>query len=163
MAAFPRGSGDAVHRRVAGITRFEEIIAWQLCSELKAQVLGFARRPALRRDMDLCRQLRKSSRASPALIAEGFGRFRPREFARFVEMAIASEDETRNHLRDAAEAGHITVEEFRSAWHIAYRARRAASAFHAYLRNCDPPPNGNNPPPPHRGHPPRHRRKRRKR
>lgn len=120
--------------------RFEELIAWQLCYELKMRVLELTSRPNVRRDSDFCRQIRKSSRSSPALIAEGFGRFRPRDFARFIEMAIASLDETRNHLRDAADSKYITVEEFRLHWHLSHRARRASSALHAYLRHCKAPP-----------------------
>ena len=119
--------------------RFEDLVAWQLCYQLKERVSEFTSRPAVGRQPELCRQIRRSSRSSAALIAEGFGRFRPKDFARFLEMAIGSLDETRNHLRDAADCRCITVEEFKALWHLSYRARRACSSLHAYLRTCKSP------------------------
>jgi hypothetical protein len=39
-------------------------------------------------------------RSAPRNIAEGFGRYDPREFARYLRIARASLMETRNHLND---------------------------------------------------------------
>jgi four helix bundle protein len=41
-------------------------------------------------------------------IAEGFGRFNPADFARFVVMARSSLMESQNHLRDAVDKRYIT-------------------------------------------------------
>ena len=43
----------------------------------------------------------------PAHVAEGFGRFAPADFARFVVMARASLLESQNHLIDAVDRGYI--------------------------------------------------------
>jgi four helix bundle protein len=86
-----------------------------------------------------CRQIRRSSRSTPANIAEGFRRFRPRDFARFLAIAKASLGETQNHLREGLQATHLTVEEFSALWSLSWRAMIAISRLHSYLRNCDDP------------------------
>ena len=70
--------------RMAGARRVEDLICWQLSSELKFRILAVARRAAWKAEQDLRRQIRKSCRSSPALIAEGFGRLPLRGNARFV-------------------------------------------------------------------------------
>jgi four helix bundle protein len=47
------------------------------------------------------------SASAPRNIAEGFGRFRPRDSARFYEIARASLIETRNHLIDGRDRGYL--------------------------------------------------------
>jgi four helix bundle protein len=95
-----------------------------LAEELKDRVFKILERPPVTKDTDFCWQIRKSARAAPAMIAEGFGRFRHKEFARYVEMANGVVHETRNHLRDGAERGHLTVDEFRERWRLCYRHDR---------------------------------------
>ena len=122
---------------MAGARRVEDLICWQLSSELKFRILAIARRAAWKAEQDLRRQIRKSCRSSPALIAEGFGRFRPRDNARFVEMSLASQQETRDHLRDAAHSRLLSIEEFVALWHLLQRALKATYRYHRYLRNCN--------------------------
>ena len=50
-------------------------------------------------------------RRAPANIAEGFGRFSPREFARFLRIARGSLLETRNHVLKAKANGYVTDED----------------------------------------------------
>jgi four helix bundle protein len=52
-------------------------------------------------------QIRDSSSSAPSNIAEGFGRFRPGDFARFLEFAVASLKETQNHLIDGRDRGYL--------------------------------------------------------
>jgi four helix bundle protein len=125
---------------MAGVRRHEELFAWQLSEELKLGILKVLARPAVARDYDFCRQIRKSARATPALIAEGFGRFRRAEFARYLEFALGELAETRNHLRDGTQCGHFTIDEFRTLWRICYRAKLASTGLLVYLKNNREPP-----------------------
>ena len=112
---------------MGGARTHEQLVAWQLATELKVQVLEFTSRPKVAKDTDFCRQTRRSSRSTPANIAEGFRRFRPRDFARFLAIAKASLGETQNHLREGLQANHLTVEEFNALWSLSWRAMIAIS------------------------------------
>jgi four helix bundle protein len=58
-------------------------------------------------DRKFCEPLRDAVRSPPRNIAEGFGRYNPGEFVQFMDVAIASLDETDNHLRDGVESGYF--------------------------------------------------------
>ena len=51
-------------------------------------------------------------------------------------MALGELAETRNHLRDGAQSGHIGIDELRSLWHLTRRARLACDALVKYLTRC---------------------------
>ena len=91
---------------------FREIVAWQRARELKLRVDELLKRPAFRSKYKFCDQLSDSARSAPRNIAEGFGRFGNKEFARFARIAKGSELEVLNHLIDAHDQGLITKEEF---------------------------------------------------
>jgi four helix bundle protein len=114
--------------------KFEELICWQLADELKVRILRIIAKPSVSRDVDFCRQIRKASRAVPALIAEGFGRWGDREFARYLQLALGELAETRNHLRDGAQSGHVPIDEYRELWRLCYRVQRASSALLSVVR-----------------------------
>jgi len=90
-----------------GAHDFRDLVAWQLSYELKCEVFAFTKTGPAARDFDYCDQVRDSSASAPRNIAEGFGRFRPREFARFLEFARASLAETQNHLIDGRDRGYL--------------------------------------------------------
>jgi four helix bundle protein len=77
---------------------FTELVAWQLAEELDRFMSD-----------------------APRNIAEGFGRFAPKEFAQFLRIAIGSEHETRNHILKAAVLGAITEAERDAAIRLSTR------------------------------------------
>ena len=91
-----------------GFQRFTDIRAWKASRVYKRAVYRVTEAGALDGDRDLRRQLEEAVKGPPAHIAEGFGRFSPLDFARFVRMARASLIESQNHLTDAVDAGFIT-------------------------------------------------------
>ena len=91
---------------------FRDIVAWQRARELKLRVDQLAQRPAVKTRFKFRDQLEDAARSAPSNIAEGFGRFGNKEFARFARIAKASELEVLNHLIDAQDQGLITEEEF---------------------------------------------------
>jgi four helix bundle protein len=125
----------AIPVTMAGVFRHEDLVAWQLSRELRVKVLSALRKSGAARDPDFCRQIRKSSRSAPALIAEGFGRFRPKDFARYLRMAAAELAETANHLLDGVESGYFKPHEYPEYRRLAYRASRAVAALIQYLES----------------------------
>ena len=116
------------------------------------------RRPELRNDVDLWKQLRKTVRGPCPNIAEGFSRFWPRDFANYVRIAKASLTEYIDHMKEAQACGYTTPSETAELIVLARRARGAASGLIRYLDSAKPPTAT---PPPHRQRQSRPRRSRR--
>jgi four helix bundle protein len=53
------------------VTRFQDFAAWQLSRELERRVFAFTAISPANRDLDFCRQARKSSSSPARNIAEG--------------------------------------------------------------------------------------------
>jgi four helix bundle protein len=117
-----------------GAHRFEDLECWKLANALKLEVYAVIDRPEVRRDFSFCEQIRESASSGPANIAEGFGRFRPLDFARFLEFAKGSLSETSNHLLDARDRRHLSAEEAARLRELADEAARATTGLIAYLR-----------------------------
>ena len=98
---------------MAGWKDFGEIVAWQRAETVKLRVYELLQRPQVKRDFRFVDQLRDAARSAPANIAEGFGRFGNKEFARFARIARGSEQEVLNHLIDARDQRLITDEELK--------------------------------------------------
>jgi carbamoyl-phosphate synthase large subunit len=81
------------------IRSHKDIIAWQLCEELADLILEITATGPAAKDFELRDQIRRSSGGPGPMIAEGFGRFGPREFARYLTMAIGSLRETDTWLQ----------------------------------------------------------------
>ena len=94
-----------------GIKRFTDLRAWQACVVYKRAVYHLCLQEPLASDWKRRGQLEDAVWGPPGHVAEGFGRFNPADFARFVVMARASLMESQNHLLDAVDRGYITDEQ----------------------------------------------------
>jgi hypothetical protein len=81
-----------------GAKTFQELAAWQLAAELRDQVIAAIEKPPLCHHRKLCDQLERAVEHAPGDIAEGFGRYYPREFARYLGIARSELMEAQNHL-----------------------------------------------------------------
>jgi four helix bundle protein len=134
---------------MATIKHHEDIVAWQLASELKKWVFKIIARPSVARHFKFCDQIRDSSRSGPANISEGFWRYRPRDNARFVRIALGSLGETANHLNDAFAEKYLEEEEYKNVTKLARRALATTIAWHTHLMTCPeraPDPRSSKPP-----------------
>jgi four helix bundle protein len=68
-------------------------------------------------------------------IVEGFGRFNPADFARFLGMAKASLMEAHNHLEDAVDRGLITDDVRAGHDKLAHLALRDVISLLEYLQS----------------------------
>jgi len=133
------GTLSALHSGTVGaITSHEDLVAWQLSEQLKDRVFEITATEAVVRDCYFCEDIRRAARSAPANLAEGFYRFRPRDTARFVRIAIGSLGETINHLGHARKQHFISDAEADELVTLAKRAKGASSAWLAYLLTCPP-------------------------
>lgn len=121
---------------VATIKHHEDIVAWQLATELKEKILAVIARPHVSMHFKFCDQIRESCRSAPANISEGFWRYRPRDNARFVRIALGSLGETANHLRDGWKEKYINETEYAELAELARRAIATTIGWHTYLMRC---------------------------
>ena len=115
-----------------GVRRYEDLVAWQLARELERRVLAFTANTAASKDFDYCRQIRRSSSSAPRNIAEGFGRYWPAEFARFIRIARGSLNETKDHLDAGLEQRYVPNAEHGDMKKLADRALGACTRLAQY-------------------------------
>ncbi len=94
--------------------------------ELARAVYALTDRPSVRREFALRDQLNNAGASPSRNIAEGFRRFRPRDFSRFLTIAAASIAEIENHLEDGVDRMLFGREETDEALAL---CRRAGSAI----------------------------------
>ena len=114
---------------MAGITQFEELIAWQRARELTAEVRRIAGMPPLMLDHALANQLRRAATSVMANIAEGFESSTPAEFNRFLGIARASGAEVRSHLYVALDAKLISPAAFEELMKLGKSTSELVSAL----------------------------------
>jgi four helix bundle protein len=118
-----------------GVRSFVDLRAWQSARQFKLAVYRLILSGTFGRDVRLCDQLRDASRSAVSHVAEGYGRFNPADFARFLGMAKASIIEAQNHLMDAVDLGFIS-ESVRAEHHaLAQTALRDIIALIEYLQS----------------------------
>ena len=121
-----------------GVRRFEDLIAWQLAFELEKEVFAFTAIGPAWRDFKFRDQIRDSSASATRNTAEGFGRFRPKDHARFLRIAHGSLDETKSHLHDAHQRSYLSAAEHNRLVRLTIRALAANAGLIRYLQGCDP-------------------------
>jgi len=121
---------------MAGVDRYEDLDTWQLSVELRDRIFAWIEASPQVKNWKFRDQILDASSSPPRNIAEGFGRFRPREFASFVRIARASLSETRNHLQDALEKKYLTKQHAADLLHLTSRCLGAATNLLRYLESC---------------------------
>jgi four helix bundle protein len=122
-----------------GFKSFREFAAWQLAYQLRRAVIPLCLRIRKDKDFAFLRQVRDAARSGPRNIAEGFGRFKHRDFAKFVRIAKASELELLNHFQEANLSGYLSAKEWDQLDHLARKAIRAANGLIRHLDSTPDP------------------------
>ena len=95
-----------------GVKRVEELIAFQLAQRFKRQVFAIVRKyPEAYNDFRYRGQLWDAASSGESNIDEGFHRFNPKEFRRFLSIARASLAEARTRLLDGADREYFPRDE----------------------------------------------------
>jgi four helix bundle protein len=122
-----------------GVKDYTELIVWQVARELADRITVLTADSSLRREYDLVRQLRSSSNSVCANIAEGFGRFSPAEFARFLRIARGSAMELQEHLRQLQAQQMISATNARELSVLCRRVLGAVTPLIRYLDKAKAP------------------------
>jgi len=76
------------------IANLQDIEIYQESLLLAKEIFMLCKHPSLKYEFSLCDQIRRASMSICANIAEGFGRFTPKDFANFLSIALGSCNET---------------------------------------------------------------------
>ena len=118
---------------MAGVQRFEDLAAWQRAVDVQELADALCARPRVARDFKFRNQLADATASAPRNIAEGFGRFKHADFARFVRIGRASLQEVLNHFRHALRRGYLSSDEFPTYEIACKRALKASAGLLRYL------------------------------
>ena len=120
---------------MAGIKRFEEILAWQKARDLVCETYRVCGIPPFSRDFGLRDQICRAAVSSMTNIAEGFGRKSSKDFAHFLDVARGSTLEVQSLLYVASDLGYIQSTEFEKLYRIAEETVSLVAGFTSYLRS----------------------------
>ena len=95
-----------------GVTRFEDLVAWQRARALNAAVYQITNTRPFSADFALRDQIRRAAVSILSNVAEGFERARPAEFHQFLSTAKGSCAELRSQLYVALDAGYLSKDSF---------------------------------------------------
>jgi four helix bundle protein len=118
---------------VATARDFTELEAWQLADQVRQEIDRITSTPAFRRYPKLQEQFLDAADSACSNTAEGFSRFKPRDFARFVRISRGSLSEILDRLISARRRGLITQSDFDFISSLAKRARAACTGLINYL------------------------------
>jgi four helix bundle protein len=113
---------------------FKELVCWQLSMELHVKLEAILATPKAARHFKICDQMRAASVSVSSNIAEGFKRYNPPEFARFLSFArgslaeLSSQLEILQRMQVGSPADHLELS------HLIARCSIATARLHAYLK-----------------------------
>lgn len=119
-----------------GINDFRDLIVWQLADELRREIFAFTETGPASRDFKYRDQIREAIASACRNTAEGFDRFRPAEFARFLEFARGSLGEVQDCLVDGHNRRYTDGERFDKMWLLSKRAVGSNTNLMTYLQEC---------------------------
>jgi len=116
-----------------GVKRLEDLDAFNLATAFKLAVYKLITdHPKAERDFKYCGELREALSSGESNLAEGWRRYRKRDMANFVRIALASVEEAKVRLRDGIHRGYFTEAECEPAFEL---GRRCGAATMALLRS----------------------------
>jgi len=126
--------------RGVGAKRYTDLIVWQIARELADRITRLTLGAGFQREFDIVRQLRRSANSVCANIAEGFGRFSPADFARFLRIARGSAMEVQEHLHELEVRQLISEADARELGILCRRVLGAITPLIRYLDKAKAPP-----------------------
>jgi four helix bundle protein len=127
---------------MAGATRHEELIAWQLADQIRIRVLDITKRDGFAKDLKLRSQTEDAANSVCRNIAEGFS-CKHVEFARFLKISRRSLNELRDAFRGAELKKYVRASDCAPIEMLSRRLYRAFSRLIAYLETTPDPPRTN--------------------
>lgn len=124
---------------MAGVRKAEDFAAWQLAESFKSEVFALVRNsPEAMRDFRFRNQLKDAAAGISKHITEGFVRFGPLDFCRFLDYALGSLREAERWIHDGVEFGYFPEEKCRRAFWFGKRCFVATLRLkHSQLRYAE--------------------------
>jgi four helix bundle protein len=122
---------------MASIEKFEDLEVWQKARELNKWILKICKYPALSKDFELVRHLRKTSGSIMDNIAEGFNRGGNIEFRQFLSISKGSAGEMKSQIYRCFDAEYIDQIEFDGLYKLSDDISKMSSGLINYLNNSD--------------------------
>jgi four helix bundle protein len=122
-----------------GARRVEDLEVWQLANDLKLrtyELIATSRKPL---DFKFRSEIEDALGSATRNISEGFGRYRHKPFAQFLEYARGSVFEAKDCLLDGAARGYWSKSDAEPASALAERTQKAIARFIDYLKNNPDP------------------------
>ena len=124
---------------MAGVSRYEDLVAWQLADELRREVLALTATGGASKDFKFRDQIRDASSSATRNMAEGFGRFLPAQHANFLRIAKSSLFETHNCVGAGFNKGYFSEKDRDRMQRLCGRSGKAATGLIRYLESQIPP------------------------
>ncbi|MCF8373581.1 MAG: four helix bundle protein [Bacteroidales bacterium] len=119
------------------ITKFEDIIAWQMARKLTQQAYSLTRKLEFGRDYVLCKQITGAAGSVMHNIVEGFDSESNVEFVRFLRYSKRSCTEVQSELYVALDQGYFSDSEFQKSYDQAAETSATIVGFIKYLLNSN--------------------------
>jgi four helix bundle protein len=120
---------------MATARQVEELACWQQARQLVAHVYQISARGPLSRNYPLQNQMRRAAISIIANIAEGFGRYRPAEFHRFLTIAKGSCTELETLFYISTDLGDLAPDDQIKLFEMTKRLSPSLGALMRYLRS----------------------------
>ncbi len=117
-----------------GVSRFEDLVAWQKARELTKSIYLLTATERFSRDFGLKDQIQRAAVSIMSNIAEGFERAGKAEFHQFLVIAKGSCAEVRSQLYIALDTGYITDDQFEKVHSQAEEVARIIGGLRASLK-----------------------------
>jgi four helix bundle protein len=118
---------------MAGVKRFEDLMAWQKARELTKAIYLATKQDDFARDYGLASQIQRAAVSIMSNIAEGFERGSNSELHRFLFIAKASCAEVRSQLYIALDIRYISADEFQNLQAKAQEVARLVGGLRASI------------------------------
>ncbi len=122
-----------------GVRHFTGLVAWRLADDVRKLLGDLTRHGPAAHDSEFGRQLRRSADSACDNIAEGFGRYRHRDFSRFLTIAKSSLDEAESQLLGGVGRGYVSQSRAAEVRVKLARTRTALLRLKRYLDSTDAP------------------------
>jgi four helix bundle protein len=119
---------------MSGVTRFEDLIAWQKARELNREIYAATRTGPISRDFSLVNQIRSAAASIMSNIAEGFERGGQAEFHQFLVISKGSCGEVRSDLYIALDVGYLSEKESKRLGEMAENTGKIIGALRAAVQ-----------------------------
>lgn len=132
----PAGAGDGTQDAVHGrVNNYQDLVVWQVADQLRTEIYRLLKTGSAARDFQFANQLRRSVSGIAPNIAEGFRRYGPKEFVRYLDFAFGSAGETADWLDVGIARGHWSETDLVAARTLLRRLNVGLTRLMKYLRS----------------------------